>query len=94
LIFEKEWFPTWNPAAAKRKRRVVTRCRGKHWTGRDDLAPRKHGARRRKLDKKALARHVDQYPDALLRERAAHFGVHINAVWVALRKEKIVKKTA
>jgi transposase len=46
----------------------------------------------RKLDKAALAAHVRDYPDALLRERAAHFGVHINAIWTALKKLKVTKK--
>jgi hypothetical protein len=27
-----------------------------------------------------------------LKERAAHFGVHINAIWVALKKLKVTKK--
>jgi excisionase family DNA binding protein len=60
----------------------------------DDLSPRPAQTRQRKLDKAALARHVKEHPDALLRERAAHFGVHTNAIWVALRNTKIVKKTA
>ncbi len=60
----------------------------------DDLAPRIAKIRRRKLDKVALARHVREHSDALLRERAAHFGVRVNTVWVALRKQKLVKKTA
>ena len=33
------------------------------------------------------------YPEALLKERAAHFGVHINAIWTAFKKLKITKKT-
>lgn len=60
----------------------------------DDLSPRPRQTRRRKLDKVALARHVKEHPDALLRERAAHFGVHTNSIWVALRNARIVKKTA
>ncbi len=35
---------------------------------------------------------VRDFPDALLRERAAHFGVTINAIWVALKKLAITKK--
>jgi putative transposase len=65
-----------------------------NWLHRGTLEPKKHGLRHRKLDKKLLAQHVRDYPDALLRERAAHFGVHVNAIWVALRTMKIVKKTA
>jgi hypothetical protein len=40
------------------------------------------------LDKAALAAHVRDFPDALLKERAAHFGVHINAIWVALKSKR------
>ena len=62
------------------------------WLNSSDLRPKPAKERRRKLDKAALAAHVRDYPDALLRERAAHFGVHINAIWVALKKLKITKK--
>lgn len=48
--------------------------------------------RKRKLDKSLLAAHVREHPDALLRERAEHFGVRVNAVWVALRRLDIRKK--
>ena len=37
----------------------------------DDLSPRPAKTRRRKLDKAVLAQHVEEHPDALLRERAA-----------------------
>jgi putative transposase len=63
-----------------------------HWLNATDLHPRPAKERRRKLDKAALAAHVRDYPDALLRERAAYFGVRINAVWMALKKLKITKK--
>ena len=59
----------------------------------DDLSPRPAQTRQRKLDKAALARHVETHPDALLRERAAPFGVTTGAIWTALRKMKIVKKS-
>lgn len=62
------------------------------WLGSADLHPKPAKERRRKLDKVALAAHVCDYPDALLKERAAHFGVCINAIWMALRKLKIIKK--
>ena len=62
------------------------------WMRRKELSARKCGPRRRKLDKAALAAHVRDYPDALLRERAEHFGVRINAVWVALRQLDMRKK--
>jgi transposase len=60
----------------------------------DDLAPRIARTRRRKIDKEALVRHVRDNPDALLRERAAHFGVHVNAVWEAMRRQRFVKKNS
>lgn len=64
----------------------------RHWLKREDLTPKQHGPRRRKLDKEALRAHVRDYPDALLRERAAHFGVCVNAIWVALKQMQIGKK--
>lgn len=60
----------------------------------DDLVPRYAPTRKRKLDKAALEAHVKDHPSALLRERAVHFGVGINTVWVAMRKLGFVKKTA
>jgi putative transposase len=58
-----------------------------------DLKPRMTSLRRRKLDKKVLLQHVQQNPDATLRERATHFGVTVNAIWVAKKRLRIVKKT-
>src|SRR5271156_3158288 len=60
--------------------------------GAPDLRPKPAKERRRKLDKAALAAHVRDFPEALLRERAAHFGVTINAIWVALKTAGITKK--
>lgn len=59
----------------------------------DDLLPRPAKTRRRKLDKAVLAGHVKEHPDALLRERAARFGVTESAISVALKKMRIVKKS-
>jgi transposase len=64
------------------------------WLKRSDLMPKKHGQRHRKIDKVALAKHVEEYPNMLLRERAVHFGVYPNAIGYALKTMKIVKKTA
>ncbi|MEI2769441.1 MAG: IS630 transposase-related protein [Candidatus Competibacter sp.] len=65
----------------------------RNWLAREDLQPRQRGVpRRRKLDKAALRAHVRAYPEALLRERAAHFGVCYNAVWRALKTLKITPK--
>jgi transposase len=63
-----------------------------NWLQRADLTPGKPGGRRRKLDKEALFAHVREYPESLLRERASHFGVRVNAVWVALKGLRISKK--
>ena len=62
------------------------------WLNATDLQPKPAKVRKRKLDKEDLRAHVRDNPDALLRERAKHFGVHINAIWVALRQMQIVKK--
>jgi hypothetical protein len=59
---------------------------------RTDLAPSVRGLSDRKLKKDELAAHVDDYPDAILRERAAHFGVRTSTVWAALQKIRINKK--
>ena len=62
------------------------------WCKREDLAPKVHSLRQRKIDKEALRRHVQLYPDALLRERAELFGVRINAVWSMMRKMNLTHK--
>jgi putative transposase len=64
------------------------------WLKRKDLSPTLVKSRHRKICKQALVKHVQDYPDALLRERAEYFGVHINAIWVAMRKLGFVKKRA
>ena len=47
---------------------------------------------RSKLCKRVLEAHVRDYPDQLLRERAAHFGVTPQTIWHALRQLNIRKK--
>ena len=42
-------------------------------------------SRRRKLDKTALIKDVELYPDAYQRERAARFGASTKAIWQALK---------
>ncbi len=79
--------------AAAAKLFQVGRATIYRWLGAPDLQPKPAKERKRKLDKAALAAHVRDFPDALLRERAAHFGVTINAIWVALKKLAITKKT-
>lgn len=62
------------------------------WLNSSDLHPRNNTPRYRKIDKAALAKHVEEYPDLYLRERAAHFGVHLSSVGHALSKLNIRKK--
>jgi len=62
------------------------------WFKRNDLAPRPSSVRNRKIDREALRRHVQQNPDALLRERAEHFGVQVSAIWYQMHKMKLTHK--
>ena len=80
-------------AQAARKYEVSRWC-VYDWCKRSDLAPVKVKRRARKLDWEALIKHVQEYPDTLLRERAAFFGVNINAIRYALKQmEQTRKKT-
>ena len=63
-----------------------------NWMHRRTLEPTPAKTRKRKLDKVALAKHVRDYPDALLRERALVFAVDVSAIWRALDKLKICLK--
>jgi transposase len=62
------------------------------WLQRSDLKPSVRGPCDRKLMKDELEAHVEAYPDAILRERAAHFDVRTSTVWAALQKLSIRKK--
>lgn len=63
------------------------------WLARKDLQPQQQGVpRQRKLDKEAVRAHVRDHPDAILRERAAHFGVHVSSMGWALRQLKLTRK--
>lgn len=64
------------------------------WLNAGDIAPKKHGFRNRKLDKKALKKHVEEHPDMFLHERAEVFGVHTSSISRALKAMRIVKKRA
>ncbi|ABA58090.1 Transposase [Nitrosococcus oceani ATCC 19707] len=64
------------------------------WLNTDDLQPKKHGFRNRKLDKAALKKHVEDHPDMFLHERAEVFGVHTSSISRALKAMRIVKKRA
>lgn len=63
-----------------------------NWLKRPSLDPTPRGNCDRKLKKEELAAHVKAYPDALQRERAAHFGVCKSTICEALKKMGIRKK--
>lgn len=56
------------------------------------MTPSRQLGRKRKLDWKALAQHIQENPDALLRERAKHFEVHISAIGYAQKQMKLTRK--
>ena len=62
------------------------------WLGRPDLSPSQGGPRRRKLDRHAFGRHVSEHPDALQRERAAHFKVSVGSIRHALGRMGATRK--
>ena len=63
-----------------------------NWLKAPDLRPRLAKTRHRKLNKTAVLAHIRDYPDALLRERAAEFGVSEVAIWKALKRFQVTKK--
>lgn len=75
------------------RRFSVSRKTVYNWLSRDDLSPKKHGLRHRKIDKTALRLYIRHHRHALLREIAAHFGVDISSLSRCLAKMGIVKKT-
>jgi len=78
-------------AEAARRFEVCRSC-VYHWLKRDSLEPKQHGSRRRKLDRQALARHIQEHPDLLLRERAAHFGVRMYSIQYACQQLRLSHK--
>jgi transposase len=78
-------------AEASRRYKVSLWCVN-DWCKRDNLNPPPQNGRKRKLDWKSLSQHVQEYPDALLRERAQHFGVHTSAIWYANKQMKLTRK--
>lgn len=46
----------------------------------------------RKLDRSALAQHVQQFPDTYMAERADHFGVARFTLWHALKQVGVSRK--
>ena len=64
----------------------------KQWQNRADLSPRHNGLRNRKLNRKDFEQHVIDYPDALQRERAAHFKVSVSSIQHALKRMGATRK--
>ena len=62
------------------------------WQNRADLSPRHNGLRNRKLNRKDFEQHVIDYPDALQRERAAHFKVSASSIRHALKRMGATRK--
>lgn len=62
------------------------------WLNAEELTPKRHGLRNRKIDKKALKKHVEEHPDMFLHERAEEFGVNTSSINRALKTLGIVKK--
>ena len=64
------------------------------WTGMDNLEPKVHGFRHRKIDKEALKKHVEDHPDLFLRERAEVFCVDPSSMSRMMKTLNLVKKRA
>lgn len=64
------------------------------WSKMDDLRPKQHGSRQRKIDMKALRRHVEGDSDMFLHDRAKVFNVSTSAMHYAMKRLGIVKKRA
>ena len=62
------------------------------WLNRADLSPSQNGFRHRKLNRKDFERYVADYPDALQRERAAHFKVSTSSMRHALKRMGATRK--
>ena len=78
-------------ASASRKFEVSIWCVN-DWCNRENLAPKKHGRRKRKLNRDALREDIRLYPDKLLRERADTFNVCISTIVYALSQMNITHK--
>lgn len=76
------------------RRFQVSRASVYNWLKMDDASVlRRTGPREpHKLNLKALAAHVDKYPDMTQAERALHFEVSRHCIWYNLRTLKISRK--
>jgi putative transposase len=63
-----------------------------NWLNSNNITPKHHGDRNRKIDKKALFFDVHNYPDRTLQERAIKFSVSAPSIYSALKKMKISHK--
>ncbi len=80
-----------NKAEASRRYKVSLWCVN-DWCKRKELGAKKQGNRVRKIDREELKKHVNDYPDAKLAERAAKFKVSISSIEYQLKKMKITYK--
>ena len=64
------------------------------WIKRDDLTPKKRKSYNFKIDKEALLKRVEKYPEARLVDHAKIFNVSINAIWKTFQKLGISKKNS
>ena len=78
-------------AEASRRYEVSLWCVN-DWCQRKNLTPSPQLGRKRKLDWTSLAQHIQENPDALLRERAQHFRVHTSAIGYAQKQMKLTRK--
>ena len=62
------------------------------WLNAEDLRPKKHGSRHRKIDMEALRRHVEADSDMFLHDRAKAFNVSTSAMHYAMKRLGFVKK--
>lgn len=70
----------------------VSRATLYRWLEMDDLSPKVHGSRSRKIDTSTLRKHIKDHPDMYLHERSALFNVGISWMHYALKRLGIVKK--
>ena len=74
------------------RRYEVSEARVYAWLKRENLHPTVVTRRRRKIDWEALENHVQQHPEATLKDRAKQFGVNPSAIWYALNQLEITRK--
>ena len=63
-----------------------------NWLASVNLPPKPRAPHARKFDLGALRRHVQEYPDAILSERAQQFGVSISTIWYHLNQMNLCRR--